>query len=166
MSNTPLMDEQSFLTVIERYGPELLTRAESMLGSADEARKCLMECYVLARKVIVAYKDQNDLYEQIYELLMRCCLNSMKSKVSSEREQIEDLLPKFDEDGCRVGPDWEIILSEDDILGQPNSKQLVIEALDQLPNTYRYVFYLRDIEGFTLKEVADCNICSVARHFR
>jgi len=70
-------------------------------------------------------------------------------------ESIEDLLPRFAEDGHKVNhptPGWEG--SAEELLARSETREIVRRAIDQLPETYRSVLLLRDIEELNTEEAA------------
>jgi len=155
VTSKPVLDDHSFLELIKTHGPSLLKCAESMLGDKEEARACLQECYTVARRAILDFNSPEDFYKQIHDLLVECCLRKMKMKVAAEKDLIDGFLPQFDSDGCRIEPDWNSIPTAHNIISHPNAKQHIMGVLDELPPVYRYVFYLRDVEGFTTKQIAE-----------
>jgi RNA polymerase sigma-70 factor, ECF subfamily len=64
---------------------------------------------------------------------------------------IEELLPRFSEDGCQVISSKKWLISADSVLQSADTCQHVQEALGQLPEVYRTVLWLRDIEGLDLE---------------
>ncbi len=70
-------------------------------------------------------------------------------------ESIEHLLPVFDGDGNRV----EATGTSSDGLDAPQQtmdlQRFVRQAIDSLPDSYRTVLLLRDIDGYTTRETAD-----------
>ena len=68
-------------------------------------------------------------------------------------ESIEELLPRFIEDGHHAEPtsDWG---SATTLLEQRETRERVRSAIDRLPDSYRTVLLLRDIEELDTAEAA------------
>ena len=69
-------------------------------------------------------------------------------------QPIDDLLPGFLEDGHLESPTpgWRRL--PDELAGQGETKALVRKAIDRLPEGYRNVLLLRDIEELDTEETA------------
>src|SRR5919198_6216401 len=70
-------------------------------------------------------------------------------------EPIEDLLPRFDAEGRRIGAvtPWET--PSDVLLERHETRAMVRRCIDRLPERYRTVLLLRDIEELDTQEAAD-----------
>ncbi len=86
--------------------------------------------------------------------MVNSCLAKLRSKSRSRAVPIDDLLPTFDETGHHTRPvrSWE---------GQPlalltreETRNQVKACIDQLPEPYRTVLLLRDIEELDTEETA------------
>ena len=85
----------------------------------------------------------------------------LRAKRQKPEEPIEDLLPiydargyHFDEPSIGLGIRPEDLGEEGDA-PPSRSTQIVREALERLPETYRTVLLLRDIEGLDTQETAE-----------
>ncbi len=68
--------------------------------------------------------------------------------------ELDDLLPRFDADRSRVAPETELVKSVEKLLESRETSEFVRRAIDQLPEGYRNVLLIRDIEGYDTKEAA------------
>jgi RNA polymerase sigma-70 factor (ECF subfamily) len=73
---------------------------------------------------------------------------------SHREESIEDLLPRFLEDGHAVRPPAAWREPSDAALDRKQRRHIVRRCIDQLPATYRTVLVLRDIEELDNDAVA------------
>jgi RNA polymerase sigma-70 factor (ECF subfamily) len=79
----------------------------------------------------------------------------LRSRQRQPEESIEELLPRFAEDGHQVAhptPEWEG--SAEELLARRETREMVREAIDRLPDSYRAVLLLRDIEELSTEEAA------------
>ena len=81
----------------------------------------------------------------------------MKLRGSSRRpeESIEDLLPRFDADSYWATEVHGWGATSDALLERRETRMLVRRCIDRLPETYRTVLVLRDIEDLDTEEVAE-----------
>jgi len=146
---------ESFRLLIQETGPRLFSKAEQMLGNPDDAKECVQDCYVQVHKNIGTFRGEAKLFSWMYRILINACLAKMRTRLSKQSESFDDLLPKFDSDGCRIEPLWQKIPSAEELIQTADMKKHVRSAISTLPDSYRYVLLLRDIEGHSTAEVAN-----------
>jgi len=77
-------------------------------------------------------------------------------KIQRRAEQsLEQCLPEFDKQGCRIENTSAFLIGTEAVLESVLLQSSVHNALTQLPDDYRIVLLLRDIEGYDTGEVAD-----------
>lgn len=145
----------AFENLIILYGSRLLLKATQMLGNKDDAEECVQECYLQVHRNIASFRGDAGLYSWIYRILINACLKKMKSRATNNTASIESLLPDFDNNNCRIEPNWPSIPTLEDILSQNHTRRQVLNAIRALPDSYRDILYLRDIEGYNTLEVAE-----------
>lgn len=148
-------DGAAFEELIRTYGPRLLLKARHMLGNPDDARDCVQDCYVQVHRNIGSFRGEASLYSWMYRILVNSCLKKMQSRSRGELVPIDELMPEFDSDGCRIEPMWQTLPSGEDLVEQNDTRARVLAAIRDLPAGYRDVLYLRDIEGHSTAEVSD-----------
>jgi RNA polymerase sigma-70 factor (ECF subfamily) len=81
-------------------------------------------------------------------------LMKLRSRGRRPEESIEELLPRFYEDGHRIdpGPPWRD--APPDPVEQRELRERMRASIDRLPETYRNVLLLRDIEELSTEETA------------
>jgi RNA polymerase sigma-70 factor (ECF subfamily) len=85
-----------------------------------------------------------------------------KRRSLKEDHGIDDLLPSFDEDDCRIEAPWTQAPTPEKLLITKETRQIVMDAVAKLPDAYRVTLLLRDIEERSTAEVADTLGISVA----
>ena len=79
----------------------------------------------------------------------------LRSRRRKPEESIEDLLPTFQEDGHHVEQFSEWGAPADQLMERKETCATVRACIEQLPENYRAVLMLRDIEELSTQEVAD-----------
>lgn len=69
-------------------------------------------------------------------------------------QPIDEYLPEFDRYDCRIESPWQAISSVEEIIANEQHLAQIHTAINQLPDTYRIVLLLRNIEGYSTEEVA------------
>lgn len=147
-------DAAAYETVVRRFGPRLLATAKRLMKSEDDAYDVLQEAYVSAFRAIDRFDGSARLSTWLHRIVVNAALMRLRSRRRRPEDAIEDLLPTFDETGhfAESPSDWganaEELLERREICAQ------VRTAIAKLPESYRTVLMLRDIEGLDTDEAA------------
>jgi RNA polymerase sigma-70 factor (ECF subfamily) len=147
-------DAAAFETLVRTNAPRLLSVARRMLRNEEDARDALQEAFLQAFRGIGRFEGGARLSTWLHRILVNASLMRIRSQGRRPEQPIEELLPRFYEDGHRVdpGPPWR---SESaDPIEQRELASLVRAAIDRLPEIYRNVLLLRDIEELDTQETA------------
>ena len=88
-------------------------------------------------------------------ILVNISIKTIQSKQRGREIPISDLLSEFDSDNCRTETNWQFRESVDVIISRKESAEIVRKAIYSLPQGYRLVLLLRDIEDYSTEEAAD-----------
>lgn len=146
-------EERAFETLVREQTRRLLPMSRRFLGSHEEARDAVQETLLAALQSIQTFRGEARLSTWIRQIGVNQCLMMLRKRKRHPEVAIEPLLPRFDEGGhmetrCRT---WE---TASDLLEQSETQALVRKLIDQLPENYRTVLLLRDIEELSTEEVA------------
>jgi RNA polymerase sigma-70 factor (ECF subfamily) len=132
----------------------MLAVARRMLRSEEDARDAVQEAFLLAFRGIDRFQGGARLSTWLHRIAVNACLMKLRSRGRKPEQPIEELLPRFYEDGHRIdpGPPWRT--EGPDPVEERETRVLVREAIDRLPESYRNVLVLRDIEGLDTEETA------------
>lgn len=78
-----------------------------------------------------------------------------KRRSLKEDHSIDPLLPEFDQNDCRIEARWSEMPTPEKLLMTKETRQIVLEAIDKLPDAYRVTLLLRDIEERSTTETAE-----------
>jgi RNA polymerase sigma-70 factor (ECF subfamily) len=68
-------------------------------------------------------------------------------------QPIDEYLPEFDSNECRIEVTWPVITSTEEIIANEQYRSQIHKTINQLPDAYRMVLLLRDIEEYDTTEV-------------
>lgn len=147
-------DEAAFAELVRAQGGRLLALARRMLRSEEDARDAVQETFLQAFKGIDRFEGGARLSTWLHRIAVNACLMKLRSRSRKPEQPIDELLPRFHEDGHRVapGPPWRP--DAPDPAEERETRLRVREAIDRLPEIYRNVLLLRDIEGLDTEETA------------
>jgi len=147
-------DEAACEELVRTHSGRLLSVARRMLRNDEDARDAVQEGFLSAFRAIQKFNGDCRLSTWLHRIVVNAALMK-RGSMSSRRpeESIEDMLPRFLEDGHHAEPtsDWGSATS---LLEQRETRERVRAALDRLPESYRTVLLLRDIEELDTSETA------------
>lgn len=144
----------AFETVVRRYGPRLLATGRRILRDDALAEDCLQETFLKAFDNIGGFEGRSALGTWLHSILVNQALMKLRKIKRERHEQIDDLMPQFDSNACRIEAPWSYLATPAELLEQDQTRALVQSKIDQLPESYRIVLQLRDIEEFDTETVA------------
>lgn len=155
-------DGAAFETLVRQYGGRMLAVARRMLGNEEDAQDALQEAFLSAFKAVAQFERQSRLATWLHRIVANAALMKLRTQRRRPESLIDDLLPKFLADGHQADPavDWQ---AEADVaLMKSESRALVRQSIQQLPEIYRTVLVLRDIEEFDTEATAQLLDITVA----
>jgi RNA polymerase sigma-70 factor, ECF subfamily len=90
----------------------------------------------------------------LHRIVVNAALMRLRSRRRKPEESIDVLLPAFKEDGHHVEQFTEWTTPADQLLERQETRATVRACIDELPDNYREVLVLRDIEELSTQEVA------------
>jgi RNA polymerase sigma-70 factor (ECF subfamily) len=148
-------DPEAFERLVRLYGGRLLAAARRLLRNEEDAADAVQEAFLAAFKSIDGFQATARLSTWLHRIVINAAL--MKVRRASRRPEgaIEDLLPRFNADGYWSDAVQEWGTGSEELLERHERRALVRRCIDRLPEAYRTVLMLRDIEDLDTDEVAD-----------
>lgn len=146
--------DAAFETLVRTTSTRLLAVARRIVGSEEDARDVLQEAYTSAFKALPRFEGQAKLSTWLHRIVVNTALMRLRTRKRKPEEPIEPLLPAFKDDGKPAAAAVEWADGADVALERSETRAFVRAQIDQLPETYRTVLLLRDIEELSTSEVA------------
>ena len=144
--------EDAFRELVEKYQKRTYWIAYTMLHNYDSAREVSQDAFVRVFRNIARFDVQKNFYTWLYQIVVNLSIDRLRR--ASHAKMI-------DIDGVGGLPD----VGRRSPLAAGEHKELrgrVHVILDHLPERYKTVLNLRDIQGFSCKEIAAIVECSNA----
>jgi len=147
-------DEAAYEELVRAYGGRLLAVARRFLPSEDDARDALQDAFLNAFRSIDRFEGNAKLSTWLHRIVVNACLMKLRTRRRKPETSIEELLPNWQEDGHAERPAsaWRADALES--LQRTELRSLVMEKIQLLPDGYRNVLMLRDIEDLDTEETA------------
>lgn len=147
--------DRAFEFIVREYGPRLLVIARKLMPSESDAQDVLQDAFLAAVRSIARFEGDSRLSTWLHRIVVNAGLMKLRARRSRPELAIEDLQPRFLDDGHHA--DWPAPWKrgeETAALEAEETRRLLHESIAALPDSYRTVVTLRDIEGRTTEETA------------
>ena len=133
----------------------MLVLAERMLNDTALAEDVVQEALINALKGLHRFEKQSTLKTWLHRITVNAALSNLRKRKRLAEQSIEELLPEFDQYDCRIERPWTHLASVHDLVENDEIRAHVAEGIRALPDSYRIVLQLRDIEGYDTGETAE-----------
>ncbi len=148
-------DQDSYKKLLVTYWEKLNCLARRILNDPSTANDCVQEALIKAINKIDDFEGKGSFAGWLRRIVVNEALMALRKKKSRKEESIDNLMQDFDEMGMYVQPYNGQPISLDVLQESEEVKKQVRLAIDKLPDVFRITLLLRDIEGYTTKEVAE-----------
>jgi RNA polymerase sigma-70 factor (ECF subfamily) len=147
-------DERAFEALVRTHAARLLSVARRFLRSEDDAQDAVQDAFLSAFKAIDTFQGGARVSTWLHRIVVNASLMKLRSRRRKPEEPIDDLLPQFIEDGhhLRRPTGWQE--RADVLVERREVRERVRECMDRLPESYRLVMILRDVEDLDTAETA------------
>ncbi len=128
----------------------MLAVARRFLPVEQDARDAVQEALLSAYRGIHSFAAQAQLSTWLHRIVVNAALMQLRSRRRRNEEPIENFLPHFNQDGKWAGE----TNSEEMAFERRNQRELIRNCIARLPENYRTVLLLRDIEDLDTEQVA------------
>jgi RNA polymerase sigma-70 factor (ECF subfamily) len=146
---------EAFEEAVELLGGRMLAVARRYLPNDEDAREAVQQAFLNAYRALPSFHGDAQLGTWLHRITVNACLMKLRTNRRRPETPIEKFLPTFVEDGhqTRSSKDWSPVALRG--IERSETRAAVREAIDKLPENYRIVLMLRDIEEFTTEQAAD-----------
>lgn len=148
-------DEQAYETFVRTLGGRLLAVARRFLPEPSEAEDAVQEAFLQAWRKLDSFQGDSRLSTWMHRVVVNAALMKLRKKGRTKEVSAEALLPSFRDDGHMDDPSPPWVETGADVASRKERAAIVRQAIDKLPDGYRNVILLRDIEGLDTAQTAE-----------
>jgi RNA polymerase sigma-70 factor (ECF subfamily) len=153
-------DDAAYELMVRMYGGRLLSVARGLLRHDEDAQDCVQTAYVSAFRGLAAFNGACQLSTWLHRIVVTTALMKLRTRRRKPEESIEPFLPTYLDDGHHAEDFSDWAMQADRLLEQKQMRTVVRGAIAELPESYRTVLILRDIEELSTEEVAAKLACT------
>jgi RNA polymerase sigma-70 factor (ECF subfamily) len=150
----------AFEDIVEKYHGKVFQLVYRYLGDYDEACDLTQDTFVRAYSAWGEFRGESQIYTWLYRIAINLCHNQQKKLQRRRRVERASLDCPNDSDSSSSSTQWNSREVADErplplqVLESHEMRLRLQEALRELPENYRTVIVLRDIEGLSYEEIA------------
>ena len=147
-------DEEASAALVRKYGGHMLAVARRFLRCHEDSADAVQDAFLTAFRRLDQFEGLSSLGTWLHRIAVNACLAKLRAQSRRRAVPIANLLPRFDETGCHTRPvrPWpDGALSQ---LMRDETRVQVRACIDRLPELYRTVLLLRDIEELDTEQTA------------
>jgi RNA polymerase sigma-70 factor (ECF subfamily) len=151
-------DPAALEALMERHSSRVYRVAFGITRNHSEAEEVVQDAFLTLYRKIDMFEGRAAIGTWLYRVAANAALIKRRGKRVELEKSLEDCLPTFRDDGHREGDhawlmaDWSGTPERELLAGE--ARQALEEALDRLPEHYRALLVLRDVEELSNEEVA------------
>lgn len=142
-------------TFVRNHAPWMLALARRILKDEAQAENAVQNAFASVFQNLDSFEGRSAPKTWIHKIVVNQALMLLRKRNRLQEEPIDDLMPVFDENGCRFEDPWTVLETPETIFQQSQAQKHISALIDQLPDAYRVVLILRDIEEMSTADVAD-----------
>jgi RNA polymerase sigma-70 factor (ECF subfamily) len=145
-----------FEEVVEKYHGKVFQLIYRYTGDYEDACDLTQDTFVRAHRAWREFRGESQIYTWLYRIALNLCHNHRKKGDRRKRAEGPSLdTPVFEDDEKRGGRDVpDVRAAPSHSIENDELRARLHEALTSLPDNYRTVIVLRDIEGLPYDEIA------------
>jgi RNA polymerase sigma-70 factor (ECF subfamily) len=152
-------DHSALETLMERYSGRLYRVAFGITRNHAEAEEVVQDAFIALFRKVDTFEGRSALGTWLYRVAANAALIKRRGKRVELETSLEDCLPTFLADGHREGDrawvlaDWSGTPESEFLSGE--ARHVLESALERLPEHYRALLVLRDVEEMSNEAVAE-----------
>jgi len=152
-------DLSAFEELVNRYERRIWTLAKRMVRHQEDAEDVTQETFLTALEHLDELRDEERFGAWLVQIATRHAIRVLERHNRLPTQSLDELTEEADGDEEGTIPHPEFIAdwreNPEELLMRAETRQLIEQALNELPEKYRLVFLLRDVEGLSVKEMAE-----------
>jgi len=140
--------------LVREQTPRLVAVARRILRDEESARDAVQEAWSAAFRRLDSFDGRARLATWLHRIVVNAALMRLRARAVRPELAFDDLLPGFESDGGHVLPTPEWRQAPDERVARRELRDTVRRAIDRLPEGYRSVLLLRDIEELDTEATA------------
>ena len=140
--------------LLDRFGSWIYRVARRLLNDPRDVEEVTQDVVLTVVRKIQTFRGEAAFSSWLYRIAANAAYERLRAKRSRQEVSLEPFLPVFDDEGRYAQPvaDWSRQLDDPAVAGE--TRAAIEQSLSRLPEEYRVVIQLHDVEELPNEEVA------------
>jgi RNA polymerase sigma-70 factor (ECF subfamily) len=147
-------EASAFEQLIAQHGAMLYRVALRLLGQREEAEDVLQEALLKVYQNIHTFDGRAALTTWLYRIVVNTALMRLRAQTRIPKEVLDTTGPLFTDEGEHAQEVAEWALTPEAVLLRQETLSVLQQGIERLPELYRAVYVLAEIEGLPYQEIA------------
>jgi len=142
--------------LVGAYGERAYRLAARITRNEQDAEEVVQDAFYAVIRQIDTFRGESAFGSWLYRIVANAAYQKLRARRRRRGEvRWDEVLPPFDEQSRHVAPiaDWSPRVNDPSI--QTELRMVLEAAIDELPPAYRIVLVLCDVEGRSIREIAE-----------
>ncbi len=145
--------DEFFEMLISRYEKKIYNLAYRFLNNEQDAIEVLQETLIRAYRFIKKFQERSSFYTWLYRIAMNVALRKLKRRSKEEKViSLDQTVPGYEDIPQEIPDETQ---NPELIYERKELQKAIRKALEEVPEVYRSVVLLKDVEGLSNKEIAE-----------
>jgi RNA polymerase sigma-70 factor (ECF subfamily) len=141
--------------IFREYAPRVYHLARRLLGNEADAQDATQDVFLQVVRKLESFRGEAAFPTWLYRVTVNTALAYRRKRAVREEHRLHDPLEDFREDGTHLMPVRRWIREPIQVAIDRETHELIEQAIAKLPETYRDVYVLADVEELPNAEIAD-----------
>ena len=146
-------DLTAFEEIISRYEAKVMNLALRFTRNQEDAEEVMQDVFTTVYRKIDGFRGQSAFSSWLYRIVVNAAFMKLRKKKQSQTISMEDLAPAvkqycMERDNAANTHSHGIAVARE-------LQEVLQKAIDKLPDQYRAVFVLRDVDGLSNQETGE-----------
>jgi RNA polymerase sigma-70 factor (ECF subfamily) len=147
-------EASAFERLIAQHGAMLYRVALRLMGQREEAEDVLQEALLKVHQNIHTFDGRAALTTWLYRIVVNTALMRLRTQTRIPEESLDTAGPLFTDEGDHAQEVAEWALPPEEMLLRQEALSVLQQGIERLPELYRAVYVLAEIEGLPYQEIA------------
>lgn len=139
---------------VREHAGWMLAVARRILKDNNLAEDAVQGAFANIFKALDGFDGRSAVKTWMHAIVVNQALMLLRRQKRLKEDLVDDLQPVFDRNGCRVEDLWTTLETPETLMQQSQLRERVKQEIEALPDAYRVVLLLRDVEELSTAETA------------
>ena len=144
---------EAFEEIMQRYESKVFNMAMRFTRNQEDAEEVLQDVFSTLYRKIDGFQGKSAFSSWLYRIVVNAAFMKLRKRKQNQTVSIEDLAPAIRQ-YC-LDCDAMVSTRSDSVSINRELRDIIQNAINRLPEQYRAVFVLRDVDGMSNQEVGE-----------